>query len=264
MNSDAFRNRCQDVPHVRRLDEGGIRIERILVHLAMRANGIAVVQIARELIAKKLIGQEQVARNKLLTEDRADVIARYRAELPTAETLKRIRLIESRAASVYWSIWRDLPVNFPKRDLSRVPAHWLQFGTRVSPITASPRVAVNPPNAMLNYLYSVLESECRLGLASLGCDPGLGVLRLDTPARDSLACDLMEAVRPQVDAYVLESITRGVLKREWFAERPNGNCRLSSGACHSTLRDRPDVGACCCANCRMGCTSLLEFASQAL
>jgi hypothetical protein len=27
---------------------------------------------------------------------------------------------------------------------------------------------------------------------------------------------------------LLESITRGVLKREWFAERPNGNCRLAS------------------------------------
>ena len=187
------------------------------------------VQIARELIAKKLIGQEQVARNKLLAEDSADVIARCCAELPTAETLDRIRLIESRAASVYWSVWRDLPINFPKRDLPRVPDHWRKFGTRASPITASPRVAVNPPSeAMLNYLYSVLESECRLAAAALGLDPGLGVLHLDTPARDSLACDLMEAARPQVDAFLLESITRGVLKREWFAERPNGNCRLAS------------------------------------
>ena len=195
---------------------------------ALAGQSAVGVQIARELIAMKLVGQEQVARNKLLAEDSADVIALYRAELNTADALERIRLIESRAACFYWSVFRDLPINFPKRDLPRTPHHWRTFGTRASPITGSPRVAVNPPNAMLNYLYSVLESECRLALASLGCDPGLGVLHLDTAARDSLACDLMEAVRPQVDAYLLESITRGVLKREWFAERPNGNCRLAA------------------------------------
>jgi hypothetical protein len=41
---------------------------------------------------------------------------------------------------------------------------------RISPLTASPRLAVNPPNAMLNYLYAVLESESRLALAALGLD----------------------------------------------------------------------------------------------
>ena len=43
---------------------------------------------------------------------------------------------------------------------------------------------------------------------------------------DSLACDLMEPVRPQVDALVLDWITRSPLKREWFFEQRKGNCRL--------------------------------------
>ena len=120
-----------------------------------------------------------------------------------------------------------IAVNFPKNDLSRVPEHWRSFGTRVSPLTGSPRHATNPPNAILNYLYSVLESEARLAAAALGLDPGLGVLHVDTPARDSLACDLMEPVRPQVDAYLLDWITRQPLKREWFCEQRDGNCRLA-------------------------------------
>jgi len=186
------------------------------------------IQIARELIAKKLVGQEQVARHKLLANEIADTISRYRTELPNAETLERIRLIESLAASAYWSVWRNLPINFPKKDEPRVPDHWRTFGARVSPLTGSPRVAVNPPNAMLNYLYSILESESRLAAAALGLDPGLGVLHVDTPARDSLACDLMEPVRPQVDGFLLDWITRELLKREWFSERPDGNCRLMS------------------------------------
>jgi hypothetical protein len=51
-------------------------------------------------------------------------------------------------------------------------------------------------------------------------------IHLDTPYRDSLACDLMEPVRPQVDAYFLDWISREPLKREWFFEHRDGNCRL--------------------------------------
>jgi hypothetical protein len=120
-----------------------------------------------------------------------------------------------------------LPINFPKNDLPRIPDHWCSFGARVSPLTGSPRLAANPPNAILNYLYSVLESEARLAAAALGLDPGLGVLHVDTSARDSLACDLMEPVRSEIDAYLLDWITRQPLRREWFSEQRDGNCRLA-------------------------------------
>src|SRR5207237_8422579 len=102
-----------------------------------------------------------------------------------------IRMLESQAAAAYWSAWRDLPITFPKNDLIRVPDHWRVFDTRKSPLSGSPRLAANPANAMLNYLYALLESEARLAAAALGLDPGLGVLHVDTPARDSLACDIM-------------------------------------------------------------------------
>lgn len=96
----------------------------------------------------------------------------------------------------------------------------------MSPLTGSPRLAVNPPNAVLNYLYAVLESEASLAASELGLDPGLGVLHRDTPNRNSLACDLMEPVRPLVDAYLFDWLTRGPLRRDWFFEQANGNCRL--------------------------------------
>jgi CRISPR-associated endonuclease Cas1 len=188
----------------------------------------AALKIARELINQKLAGQERVARHKLLVAECADTISDYRTQLTTADTTERIRLIESLAAGCYWSAWHNLPINFPKKDQSRVPDHWRKFGARVSPLTGSPRLAINPANAVLNYLYCVLESESRLAGASLGLDVGLGVLHVDAPARDSLASDLMEPVRPQVDAFVLDWITRDTLKREWFYEQPDGNCRIMS------------------------------------
>jgi CRISPR-associated endonuclease Cas1 len=193
---------------------------------ALAHSSDTALRIARELIRQKLSGQEQVARNKLLDSSTGDTIAQFRAELPTAESIASVRLIESQAALAYWTAWHNLPINFPKNDLTRVPDHWRTFGARISPLTGSPRLAANPPNAILNYLYAVLESEARLAAAALGLDPGLGVLHVDAQARDSLACDLMEAARPQVDAYLVDWITRQPLKREWFFEERNGNCRL--------------------------------------
>jgi CRISPR-associated endonuclease Cas1 len=186
----------------------------------------ADLRITRELISQKLAGQERVARHNLLDSTTADTIAQFRKAVPTADSITTIRLIESQAARAYWSAWSTLPINFPKNDLNRVPEHWRRFGARVSPLTGSPWLAANPPNAILNYLYALLESETRLAAASLGLDPGLGVLHVDTTARDSLACDLMEPVRPQIDAYLLDWITRQPLSRDWFFEERDGNCRL--------------------------------------
>lgn len=184
------------------------------------------VTIARELISQKLAGQERVAREKLRDNTAAEAIADYRLALAEAETLDAIRTLESRGAASYWSAWGEVPISFPKTDLSRVPEHWRTFGTRKSLLTGSPRLATNPANAMLNYLYALLESESRLAAAALGLDPGLGFIHVDTPARDSLACDLMEAVRPQVDNFVLDWILSQPLKRDWFFEQRDGTCRL--------------------------------------
>lgn len=93
-------------------------------------------------------------------------------------------------------------------------------------MSGSSRLACNPPNAILNYLYAVLESEVRLAVVALGLDPGIGVLHVDTDARDSLALDVMEAVRPHVDAYVWDWMAHQPFRREWFFEQRDGSCRL--------------------------------------
>jgi CRISPR-associated endonuclease Cas1 len=188
-------------------------------------SGLAL-HIASEFIRRKLVGQENVARSKLGNPSAADAITRMILALGSAKSVETVRELEARAANAYWLAWRDVPIQFPTRDMDRVPDHWRRFGTRKSLLTGSPRLAANPPNAMLNYAYAILESESRLALAALGLDPGIGVLHFDARSRDSFACDLMEAVRPQVDAYVLDWIMRQPLRREWFFEKSDGNCRL--------------------------------------
>lgn len=186
----------------------------------------AAVPIVRELIEQKLSAQERVARERLRDSRAADLIHSFIGQLPTAKSVADVRLIESQGSSAYWLGWRALRVQFPKSDLRRVPDHWREFGSRTSPVSKGARKAANPANAMLNYLYAVLEAETRLTAAALGLDPGLGLLHIDKPNRDSLACDLMEPVRPSVDNFVLDWIARFPLQRDWFFEDRDGTCRI--------------------------------------
>jgi CRISPR-associated endonuclease Cas1 len=187
----------------------------------------AAMRIAVELIRRKLLAQERLVREQFQNTVSAEIIANQRHALARVNSKEDIRRYEAYGALAYWRAWHELPVQFSQSDSQRVPQHWRVFGSRVSPLTKSPRLAVNPPNAMLNYLYAILESEARLAISALGLDPGIGVLHSDTRTRDSLACDLMEPIRPQVDAYLLDWLRRAPLQRKWFFEERDGNCRLT-------------------------------------
>src|SRR5438552_14987300 len=180
------------------------------------SNGRAA-PIMRELIAAKLNGQETVLRDKLEDVSKANAIASLRENLSTSETIEAIRAIESHAALEYWSAWFDVPVLLPRKDAEPVPTHWLRFGTRHSPLTGGPRLAVNPANALLNYTNAVAESECRLAAVACGLDPGLGFIHTDTANRDSLALDLIETIRPAIVLRKLEA--HGTEPHRWTPAR---------------------------------------------
>jgi CRISPR-associated endonuclease Cas1 len=204
-------------------------------------NGTAV-KIARELISAKLSGQEVLVREKLKNTEAADSIAALRARLGDAADLNAIRGTESLAAAKFWDAWRDLPILFPRKDVGRVPSHWLTFGPRHSPLTGGPRLSVNPANSLINYATAVAESECRLAACACGLDPGLGVLHTDTANRDSLALDLIETIRTAIEAWILDWLLHEPLRRSDFIETSNGNCRLSSSLCSKLSETAPTWG----------------------
>jgi len=95
-------------------------------------------------------------------------------------------------------------------------------------LTLAPRNAANPCNAILNYLYTLLEVETRIALIARGLDPGLALFHADEANRQSLAADLMEPVRPHVDAFVLNVARTRTFSGRDFAETREGACRLAS------------------------------------
>ncbi len=204
-------------------------------------NGSALL-ISKELISAKLLGQENLVRDKLKNSAMADVITRFRARLNGAEDLNAVRILEAHAAVAYWNAWRDVPILWPKSDLRRVPDHWRVLGTRASPLSGGPRLAVNPPGAILNYCFAICESEARLALAILGLDPGLGFLHLPRANRDSLAFDIMEPVRPDVERWLYQWLSTEPLRRADFFETATGNCRLMSHLCARLSETAPTWG----------------------
>lgn len=184
------------------------------------------VDIARSLLAAKLDGQCIVLRDIGGKREAARVIHDASEALAQATTIPDLRYIESRAAVEYWDAWQGIPMRFGSRDVARVPAHWCAFDARRSQLSSSPRKASTPINAMLNYLYGILEAEARIAAQRVGCDPAMGLIHSDRPNRANFATDLMEPIRPDVDAYVLRLLEERTFLKADFFENRDGNCRL--------------------------------------
>jgi CRISPR/Cas system-associated endonuclease Cas1 len=209
---------------------------------AALSNGVGI-EISRTLIDAKIEGQERVARETLKDSVTAEVIAKFRGKLSAAENIETIRNLEAQSAVAYFGAWRNVAVMWPKVDLHKIPAHWETAGTRQSPLSAGPRLAVTPVHAILNYCSALVESETRLALSLCGLSPGLDFgLHTDTPNRDSLALTVLEPVRPHVENWLLSWIMQEPLRRSDFFETATGNCRLMSNLCVRLSETAPTWG----------------------
>jgi CRISPR-associated endonuclease Cas1 len=195
--------------------------------------------VARELLRRKLEGQQQVL-------DRLDpdphprrVLERCLADGEEAGSIAGLTTAEAEGAAAYWGAWADVEVRFQPADRDRVPDEWRRFGTRTSPIGGGPRMAVNPAGAILNYLYALLEAEARLACLTVGLDPAIAIVHADIRGRDSLPLDLMEAVRPSVDRYLLALLRDRVFRASDFHETQRGNVRLLAPLTHELAETMP-------------------------
>lgn len=201
-----------------------VRVRRGQALAAWNGVDLAVV---RSILSTKLEGQLSVAQDLGADTETVEYIQAGIDALDGANSMEELRFLESRAADAYWRVWVGQPIHFPDVDSKQLPDHWLTYSGRRSPISESGRKAADPINAMLNYLYAVLEAEAVLSILGVGADPGMGLLHVDTNRRESFALDLMEVARPEVDAYVLDLIRSHTFTGSDFFELGNGNCRIN-------------------------------------
>lgn len=85
---------------------------------------------------------------------------------------------------------------------------------------------VIPTKAVLNYLYTLLFAETRFGLLRGGFDMLAGVIHADNQYRDLFVYDVMEGVRPDVDAWLLEFMQNHYFSVKEFYKKRDGGIRL--------------------------------------
>jgi len=204
-----------------------VRLRRAQALAAATETGAAIV---RTLLAEKLGGQLHVLRGLgrgAESDASISTIERALDDLSTAVGLEELNWLEALGASAYWSTIASLPVRFPEANLRQIPAHWLFVGPRASPLGGRAHNAASPAHAMLNYCYAVLENEARIALLAAGLDPEMGLLHTDRRFRNSFALDVLEPVRPDVDAFVLRTLSEQTLSPRDFVETRIGVCRLA-------------------------------------
>jgi len=133
----------------------------------------------------------------------SDVQAGFDEELERLEQcqrLPRLLSIEGRIADIYWRYLHEvLPTKFG-------------FTSRMH--ETHQMNASDPFNALLNYGYAILESQCRKALNSVGLEPTVGFLHEARQTKYPLVYDLQEPYRWIVDATVISCLESG-----WFGKR---------------------------------------------
>ena len=172
--------------------------------------------IARSLVIGKIANSRTVLQRYL--RDHQDdpeittVVARLKRQL---ETLSRsglntdsIRGIEGEAAENYFSV-------FNKLITGQEPEFSFSGRNRRPPL--------DPVNAMLSFVYTLLANDVESALESVGLDPAVGFLHCDRPGRASLALDLQEEFRAFIgDRLILSLINLKQVAASGFKTNENG------------------------------------------
>lgn len=142
--------------------------------------------------------------------DRLTDVARRAIKPQSADSL---RGLEGEAGQVYFGVFDHL---------IRQEKETFRFGGR------SRRPPLDPVNALLSFLYTLVVHDCRAALEGVGLDPAVGFLHRDRPGRPSLALDLAEEFRaPLADRLALSLINRRQIARRDFRCEENGATLLT-------------------------------------
>ncbi|MDD2725264.1 MAG: CRISPR-associated endonuclease Cas1 [Methylovulum sp.] len=152
------------------------------------------VQIATRLIAMKIGRQRTVLQNAL----------QKRPELRRVLT-KAIKQLETASTTLTASAHHDLTVlNGIEGAAARAyfQAYTQLFCPRLNFTGRNRRPPLDPVNAILSLSYTLLHHEAVNALKIYGLDPSLGFYHQTYYGRDSLACDVIEPLRPYLDKWI--------------------------------------------------------------
>jgi CRISP-associated protein Cas1 len=129
-------------------------------------------------------------------------------KLEGAKTIKEVMVIEGGLA---WKYWDEFSKAIPEK---------YEFCSRIDQYRR-PMGSGDIVNTMLNYGYSLLESECLRVINTVGLDPHVGFLHDINSSKNSLAYDLQEPFRFLVDLAVINLVENGTMNKKCFIVTEN-------------------------------------------
>ncbi|ETD02082.1 type I-C CRISPR-associated endonuclease Cas1c [Rhodobacter capsulatus] len=192
-------------------------------------------EIVRSFVLGKVSNQRAVIR-RALRDYGDDMAPPARAALETAadrmaQILRRVQLADASVEAMRGSEGEAANLYFAVFDhLIRAPDAELRWTLR------SRRPPLDPMNALVSFLYTLLTHDCRSACEAVGLDPAVGFLHRDRPGRPSLALDLMEELRaPLADRLALSLVNRRQLRAADFRQMEGGAVLLTDDARRSVL-----------------------------
>lgn len=186
---------------------------KLLRRQVMAADTDTGVEIARELLTRKVSGQADVLLKSFSDFSTSARLYQYVRRMRESNTITQhhrdtasLSELEGWAARDYFSTWiGKVAVPFDHKSTERIPANWTYYPGRSSVITGGGKKynASDPVNAILNLAYTFGYNEARTACVAHGLNPMLGFIHSDKAGRDSLALDILEVIRPEIDLYVL-------------------------------------------------------------
>ena len=208
----------------------------------------ARMEFATDIITKKLKAARQTLKAHLSSSEHfQSADAALKAGLDSLKnkppkTIGDVFAVEGPCAYQYFRAWQEVTLQWKGLKQYPIPPAWGKFDQRSSVLTgrkAKNWKATNPINAMLNYGYVVLESELRIQALIEGYDPRFGILhQVNNFSGDAYIFDLMEPLRPKVDAAILEFIATNTFHAKDFVLRKDGVCRLSPSLSKCVLSEQ--------------------------
>lgn len=144
------------------------------------------------------------------------------------KTIPELRILEANAAAAYFRAWKGIPIKWRGTSKRPIPETWKEIGQRTSIfLRAGNRNASHPVNAILNYAYTVLQSEIQIQAIAEGYDPTCGIMHEGGNCAPAFIFDLMEPHRATIDRKILELVKNHVFDPADFVIRSDGVCRLN-------------------------------------
>ncbi len=201
-----------------------------------RADETLRIAFAADLIRRKLIASIPTL-ERHISSSSAKERALQKADLGIARLsssvladVKAIYAIEGECAVAYFAAWQSVSLPWKGTARKHIPDDWQGYTSRNSQLSgkvAKNRMASNPINAMLNYAYTVRQTQLQIEAVAQGYDPTIGIMHNRHQGSSAYILDLIEPERPKVDAAILAFIANRSFTTADFIIRKDGVCRLS-------------------------------------